>query len=76
MCLICPLVIQENVWWKSSDRRVSRHSVGGHCVHISAERQYQVLVTQIGQIDVKFLYSSCVVANNLVRMDVGDILRF
>ena len=36
------MIIQEDVRWKSSDRGLSGHSVGGHCVHTGAERQHQV----------------------------------
>ena len=52
--------------------------MGGHCVHSGTERDHQVAPTLVVHIDDNFLplYSSCVVANNLVRMDVGDTLRW
>lgn len=39
--IICH-VIQEDVWWESSDRGLSGHSVGGYCVHSGAEGKHQV----------------------------------
>ena len=39
--IICH-VIQEDVWWESSDRGLSGHSVGRHCVHFGAEGEHQV----------------------------------